>query len=203
MALSLRQLRNNNVQINDVIYKLNNINRADFTVCYPFDDAFNTRDENHIITKILFVNYLDSTQIKNRNIVTLKNHITQVLNDNDFIVLHQGILNEQGLFNDRYFDIVNNIATGHGIVGTRNQNEDNLTSFASKFCGHHNQISPFWDNQVSSLVKYLNYDHEYRNYRAYVESLMALQCDYNLLDYSLREIEFAMWSVTDDVIREG
>ena len=79
-------------------------------------------------------------------------------------------------------------------------NEDNLTSFASKFCGHHNQNSPFWDNQVSVFVKYLNYRHRYRNYREYVESIIALRNDYNLVDYSLREIEYAMWEITDDVI---
>jgi hypothetical protein len=150
------------------------------------------------LTKILFVNFLDSTRIKNTNIVTLKDHIKNVLSDNDFEVLHQGVINEQGLLNERYFEIVVNMASGHGIIGTGNNNEDNLTSFASKFCGHHNQNSPFWDNQVSVFVKYLNYRHEFRNYRAYVESLRAIQQDFNLIDYSLRDIEYAMWLVTND-----
>ena len=200
MALSQQQLRDNNVQFDSVINKLNEINRDAFMVRYPFAACFDDNGEDHILTKILFVNYLDSTQIKNINIPTLQNYISSVLIEGDFVVLHQGIFDEHGKLNDRYFDIVNNIAIGHGIIGAGNRNEDNLTSFASKFCGHHNQNSPFWDNQVSVFVKYLNYRHRYRNYREYVESIIALRNDYNLVDYSLREIEYAMWEITDDVI---
>lgn len=199
MALSQKLLRENNVQFDSVINALNN-HREETAVLYPFDASFDDKTDNHILTKILFVNYLDSTQIKNINIDVLKNHINNVLADNDFEVLHQGVLNEHGLINERYFEIVDNLSTGHHIIGTGKTKEDNLTSFASKFCGRHNQNSPFWDNQVSVFVKYLNYRHAYRNYRAYVESLLAIKQDYGLINYSLRDIEHAMWLVSNDYI---
>ena len=95
---------------------------------------------------------------------------------------------------------------GHKIVGKRKgkeTSEHNLTSFASKFCGSHNQKAPFWDNLVSDLLNYLGYKYQYRNYRAYVEQFSVLQKklrDDNIGEYSLRDIESAMWHIADKAV---
>ena len=167
-------------------------------ICFPFDGYLDDRKDDAILTKILFVNYLDSTRIKNRDIDKLKNHISKVLQKSDIEVLRKGELNE------RYYEIVNKIAFNHGITGIRNgkpTKEYNLPSFASKFCGSHNKTAPFWDNQVSDLLMYLGYDHKYRDYKEYVGALLQLKKDGNFKHYPLRRIEHAMWIISDRAIR--
>ena len=177
----------NNVTVNDVSRYLRENMREKTEIRFPFDGTL-SGNSNELLTKILFVNYRDSTQIKNRDIIKLKEHIESVLSEKDYSIICKGILN------DEYYAIVNRIAFGHGIhnKGTK---VFNLTSFASKFCGNHNQKAPFWDNLVSDMIKYFGYKHQYRNYKEYVMAFEKLQKENGLEMYSLREIEMAMWSV--------
>ena len=184
--MSMQDFRNNNVTINDVLLYLQEENNKP-QIEFPFDGSL-AGNPNELLTKILFTNFQESTQIKNRDINTLENHIKSVLSERDYKTLHNGILN------DDYYAIINKISFGHGIhnKGTK---EFDLTSFASKFCAKHNQKAPFWDNLVSDLLKYLGYKHQYRNYKEYIMAFQKLQDEYNLKNHSLREIESAMWNV--------
>ncbi len=190
--MSQKMFRENNVTIDDVIESLHDNGDKNTRIYFPFDCSL-AGNPNEILTKILFINYLESTQIKNKDIENLKEHIERVMCDRDFEVICQGELNEE------YFSVVDKIAFGHGIK-RKNTTENNLTSFASKFCGSHNQKAPFWDNLVFNFLKYLGYKHEYRNYRAYVAAFKKLQKEHDLTEYSLREIEGNMWKVAKEKI---
>lgn len=183
---NLQNFKNNNVTINDVLLYLENEQQKP-QIEFPFDSSL-SGNPNEILTKILFINYWESTRIKNIDINELKIHIESILCEQDYKTICKGVLN------DDYYSVVNKIAFGHGIK-TRPPTEDNLTSFASKFCGSHNQKAPFWDNLVSDLLKYLEYKHERRNYREYVLAFKKLKEENHFNKYSLREIERAMWGV--------
>ncbi len=200
MAISNKAFKAANITISSVLTMLSNGKFEKPEVIFPFDRSLDNRLAESILTKILFVNYRDSTQIKNKDVDRLTEHIKSVLSHGDLAVLYNGELNEQ------YFCIVDKIMSNHGITGTRNGKptaENKLTSFASKFCGWHNQKAPFWDNQVFDLLRYLGFKHEYKNYRKYVEAIKTIQTENGLDAYSLREIEFAMWQITDSVRRNS
>lgn len=183
---NLQDFKNNNVTINVVLLCLQKENNKP-QIEFPFDGSL-SGSPNELLTKILYTNFQESTQIKNRDINTLEEHIKSVLSENDYKILHNGILN------DDYYAIINKMSFGHGIhnKGTK---EFNLTSFASKFCAKHNQKAPFWDNLVSDLLNYLGYKYQYRNYKEYIMAFQKLQEQNNLKIYTLREIERAMWNV--------
>lgn len=185
--MSIKMFKEKKVKFDDVINLLRDEEHKKLKVIFPFDGSLKG-NSNEIITKILFINYRESTQIKNRDIGTLEKHISTILQKDDLDILYNGKLNE------RYFNIVESIAFGHGITG-KSAKENNLTSFSSKFCGSHNQRAPFWDNLVNEFLQYLGYRHEYRNYRAYVNAFKRLQKEHDLMDFSLREIEEAMWQI--------
>lgn len=179
----------NSITINDVIKFLKE--QSDIIqIGFPFDGSLNG-NPNETLTKILFINYRESTQIKNIDIPILLKHIENVMTTDDYDIIYRGVLN------DEYYDIVNRIAFGHGIHGAykgKATKEYNLTSFASKFCGSHNLTAPFWDNIVSKWIMENGYQHNYREYPQYVEAIIKIQSDYNLHNFTLREIEYAVWA---------
>lgn len=176
--------------IDDVVKFLNS-KKCSVFLRFPFDGAL-SGNPNEVVTKVLFINYRESTRIKNSDIPTLTNHIDTKLSFEDYEILRRGENNEA------YYKIVNKIAHGHGIHGVRKgkpTKEFDLTSFSSKFCGSHNLNMPFWDNIVSQWLMDNGYQHEYRNYPQYVEEIIKLQSDYSLNGFTLREIEFAIWQL--------
>lgn len=179
----------NIIKIDDVIEFLKG-QESGIQIGFPFDGSLNG-NPNEILTKILFINYRESTRIKNVDVTKLANHIESVLKADDYDIICRGELG------DEYYDIVDRIAFGHGIHGIRKgkaTKEYNLTSFSSKFCGSHNLSAPFWDNIVSEWLMNNDYQHNYRDYPQYVKAIIRLQSDHNLHNYSLREIEYAIWS---------
>lgn len=182
-----RSFQEKNITIDLVIQLLETPGREKPQIIFPFNEK-PKRNPDEIVVKILVVNFRDSTQIKNKNIDTLSGHILNVLSSEDFETIRNGEMNED------YFKIVDKIAHGHSIKSkSTNSVEDDLTSFATKFCGHHNQRAPFWDNLVSELLNYFGYQSKYRDYRDYVAACKRIQQENGLMDYSLREIESAMW----------
>lgn len=178
----------------DVVNYLKSDQREKCPIVYPFDGSLNG-NPNDVLTKVLFINYRESTQIKNKDIEDLVNHIQTVISNSDYDTISTGELN------DKYYSIIDKIAHGHGICGTRNKiptQEFNLTSFASKFCGSHNQKAPFWDNVVYGFLNKSGYKHKYRDYPAFVEALKKFQSDNELTNFSLRDIEAAIWKLIDD-----
>lgn len=196
------KFKDKNVKKNDIVKFLNDNCTKDPTPDFPFDGSLKG-DPNELLTKILYINYRESTQIKNIDIECLKNHLKKCLSESDYNILENGELTEQ------YYIIVNRISVGHGIHGKRKNKETNddvatkefnLTSFASKFCGSHNQKAPFWDNLVSDLMNYFGVKCKYRDYRSYVSAFETLQKELKLEQYSLRQIELAMWYIADKAV---
>ncbi len=191
-----------NVEKKDIIKALNDKCTINLEPAFPFDGLLKG-NPNELLTKILYINYRESTQIKNIDIEGLKNHLEKCLSESDYNALKKGELTDQ------YYLIIEKIAVGHGIHGKRKNketNEDivtkeyNLTSFASKFCGSHNQKAPFWDNLVSDLMNYLGFKCRYRDYRSYVSAFEALQKELKIEEYSLRQIESAVWEIADKAV---
>lgn len=182
-----RSFQKNNITIDSVIQLLKTPEREKPQIIFPFTEK-PKRNHDEIVAKILIVNFRESTQIKNKDIDVLSQHIFDVLNDADFETIQNGEMNEN------YFKIIDKISHSHGIKSkSANKNEDNLISFATKFCGNHNQKAPFLDNLVYELLIFLHYPLKYRNYQEYVEIFKKIQQEYDLSNYSLREIEYAMW----------
>ena len=179
------------IELDNVVEWLQGPKRDTPKVIFPFDDSLINKDYE-IETKILFINKRESTQIKNKDIDSLKGHIEAVLSDDDMLLIRDGNIN------DEYCAIIKKIATGHGIHRKGVETEFNLTSFASKYCGSHNQKAPFWDNLVYDLLKYFKYKHEYRNYQEYINVFNEIQNELSLNDFSLREIEAAMWHIAKE-----
>jgi hypothetical protein len=167
-------------------------------VTFPFTVDFSEDYIDVIYTQIWHVNYWESVQIKDKNIPTLAEHIRKIIGINELNILKAGELTEE------YFEIVEKIAVGHEIrTKSTNIVEDNLTSFASKFCGHHNQKAPFFDRYVFELMNYWIGDKfklEWRNYRNYVEAFKLLQKQQKLEKFSLRDIESYMWKVAKEIL---
>lgn len=164
---------------------------CNFHLAFPFDGSL-TGNPNEVLTKVLFINFRESTRIKNVDIPALTKHIENELTVEDYKIICRGDLN------DTYYNIVNRIAFGHGIHGVRNgkpTKEYDLTSFSSKFCGSHNLTTPFWDNIVSQWLMDNGYQHEYRKYPQYVGAIKKMQSNHILTDFTLREIEFAIWTL--------
>jgi len=162
-------------------------------VGFPFDRTLSENDSG-ILTKILFVNYEDSTQVKNKNIKKLVGHIQSVMGDKEWTIIRAGELT------DEYFEVVERISHGHRIKSNPgNDREDDLTSFASKFCAKHNQKAPFWDNDVHELLKYWGFPAKYRNYPDYVNALRQLRDQQELGEFSLRHIEGHLWKIMNRI----
>lgn len=179
--------------INDVV-KLLNTGKCSVYLNFPFDGSL-SGNPNEVMTKVLFINFRESTRIMNTDIPTLTNHINTMLTVEDYEILRRGEINES------YYNIVNKIAYGHGIHGVRKgkpTKEYDLTSFSSKFCGSHNLAMPFWDNIVSQWLMDNGYQHGYRRYPQYVETIKKFQSDYSLNDFTLREIKFAIWKLSKE-----
>jgi hypothetical protein len=163
---------------------------VDSTILFPFDGTLQG-NENEIVTKILFVMNKESVYLPNIGVEPLAKHIKSILADESkYDILKAGELN------DEYFEIVEKIAVGHGVKNNPKYKESNLISFSSKFCGHHNQKAPFYDNLCYELVKYwINDKLQERNYRQYVDALKQLQKKQKLEAFSLRNIESYMWQI--------
>lgn len=179
------------VTINDVVKRLGNPARRKPEICFPFDGEL-FGNEFEVMTKVLFINKRESTQIKNKDVDRLAAHIQCVVSDDDNDVIRRGEPLEE------YCDIVCKIATGHGIHNSRTTTESDLTSFASKYCGSHNQSLPFWDNLVNDFLQFVGYKHKQRNYFEYVQAIKQLQKENGLDDYSLREIEESIWWIAKE-----
>ena len=96
----------NIIKIDDVIEFLK-VQESGIQIGFPFDGSLNG-NPNEILTKILFINYRESTRIKNVDVLKLSEHIESVLKTDDYEIICRGELG------DKYYDIVNRIAFGHG-----------------------------------------------------------------------------------------
>ena len=131
---------------------------------------------------------------------------------NAWDTLRDGVLKSTGELNDAYLLLVDKIAKGHETSSRKDNYDkkiyDNLVSFASKFCGNHNQNSPFYDNLVWEFINYwgkvyakkdTGYDYfvNYKDYRKYVEVFCKLREQQKLENFSLRHIELCIWKKCD------
>ena len=100
-----------------------------------------------------------------------------------------------------YLYLVEKIASQHSIKQNRtNKNPAHFLSFASKFCGHHNQIYPFYDNLVFTYLKDNGYDVKYHDYQKYVNALKKLRIDIGFTEseVTMRHIEYYIWKMKKD-----
>ena len=98
---------------------------------------------------------------------------------------------------EEYFELVKKLADDHKIKTSKthkSKDHTRLLSFASKYCAHHNQTYPFYDNDVFTLLEFWKYDVTYMNYPKYVKSIRTIQQEQGLSDFSLRHIESYLWS---------
>lgn len=166
---------------------------------FPFNETSKKNNKEIIISKILAVNFYESTRVQNRHIESLAEHIALVMDECNLEFLQTPKLS------DEYFILVEKIASGHGLkTKDTNESEDHLISFSSKFCAHHNQVAPFYDRYVFEILKYWVKDFdikiEWHNYRNYVDAFLVLQQHQHLESFSLRHIESYTWQLAKNLI---
>ena len=161
---------------------------------YPFNDQSIENNRDIIMIKVLLVNQYERTRMQSRNVEKVVNHLVTSMKDSDWRVLHSGNINEE------YFSIVKRIATDHCAKSNiKNDNNDNYLSFATKFCGSHNQLAPFFDSYCWTALAYWRHKDKKptlikQDYEAYVEAFKQLQNEKSLSDFTLRHIEYCVWN---------
>lgn len=98
--------------------------------------------------------------------------------------------------------LVSDIASGHGVKGSRNGKEKYFYSFATKYCSHHQpELFPIFDSYVEKLLIHLRDKDQFtdfcqndlRNSSKYKDIILAL-CDfYSIDDFTLKEIDRYLW----------
>ena len=98
--------------------------------------------------------------------------------------------------------LVSDIASGHGVKGSRNGKEKFFYSFATKYCSHHQpELFPIFDSYVEKLLIHLRDKDQFtdfcqndlRNSSKYRDIILAL-CDfYSIDDFTLKEIDRYLW----------
>ena len=99
---------------------------------------------------------------------------------------------------DEYLSLVGQIASNHNIkMRFTDNNRANLVSFASKYCGHHNQRYPFYDKLAYLWLKDCKYNVEYHDYPLFVSAFKKLRDDIGVseTEFTLRQIEYYVWCV--------
>lgn len=99
-------------------------------------------------------------------------------------------------------DIVNQIATGHGIKTVKYQKEINFYSFATKYCNCHNQQEfAIYDSFVDRiLMAYKIQDNfssfaqkDLKNLRKFKKIIFDFAKFYGLENHTLKEIDKFLW----------
>ncbi len=99
-------------------------------------------------------------------------------------------------------NVVNRIATGHGIPKSKTKGDRNFYSFATKYCNWHNKENyPIYDNFVHKiLIAYRNKDNfsefknkELKDYKRFKQIITDFKNRYLLTKYKLKEIDKFLW----------
>lgn len=152
-----------------------------FMETYPLND-----DLDDVLVKVCTLNQFYSTNI--RHIFTLSKHIVSLNIDKDL--------------KDNNMDIVNRIASGHGIQIKDDAKESYLYSFATKYCSHHNPIMyPIYDSYVENMLKKCKEkdgfdifsDKEMKSYSRFKDILINFRKFYDLESFDLRQIDKYLW----------
>jgi hypothetical protein len=99
-----------------------------------------------------------------------------------------------------YFDLVERLATGHGIKKSNSKKELYLISAASKYCGHHNRKYPFYDENNRQMLKLLGCPDCFQDFPDYVRSIRDIQQKNGLESLSLRELDYYLWSESKKIL---
>ncbi len=100
-------------------------------------------------------------------------------------------------------EVVNEIATGHGIKSKKYNKELNFYSFATKYCNWHNQESyAIYDSFVDKiLMAYKRKDKEFSNFKQsdlkqfknFKKIIQDFSNYYKLTEHGLKEIDKFLW----------
>ena len=98
--------------------------------------------------------------------------------------------------------LVTDIASGHGVRGSKSGKEKYFYSFATKYCSHHRpDLFPIYDSYVEKLLLHLRdkdrfavFDQaELRNSPRFKDIILALRDFYSLREFTLKEIDRYLW----------
>ena len=104
--------------------------------------------------------------------------------------------------------IVNCIAIGHGISKSKTEGDKNYYSFASKYCGLHNQEEyPMYDNYIHKILvayqrksKFSNFEPEdLKSFSKFKKVLQDFKTKYSLTKYNVKEIDMFLWIYGHDL----
>jgi len=159
---------------------------------FLFSNYPENNDTAIVVSKCALVIAMESLGQSIRSFDTVKELAAHICEKEIELALIQGKKTDK-----EYFELVKKLADDHKIKTSRNhksKDHTSLLSFASKYCAHHNQIYPFYDNDVFTLLKFWGYDVTYMDYPKYVKAITTIQQEQGLSDFSLRHIESYLWS---------
>lgn len=106
-------------------------------------------------------------------------------------------------------DLVEKIASGHGIRKNKNAKESYLYSFATKYCSHHNpETYPIYDSYVEKvLIHFQHKDGFYRPakqdlglfkskirlFKSFRDIILGFRKYYELESFNLKQIDQYLW----------
>ena len=161
---------------------------------YKADNAiinlFKSFPENKILEDILLkvsvINDMYSTQIFATFLIS--KHIQSLNIDNDLKIGN--------------LELVKRIASGHGIMSSKNNKEIFFYSFATKYCNWHNQEKyAIYDQFVEkTLVAYKKQFHfsdfktvDLKDFNRFISIISEFIVFFKLSDYNLKEIDKFLW----------
>ena len=159
---------------------------ADKAIVSLFDAFPENKCLEHILLKISVINDLYSTNILGT--FKMAKHI-QKLDIDDRLRNGNPLL-------------VNEIASGHGIVSKKNDKEINFYSFSTKYCNWHNRDNyAIYDSFVHKvLVAYKRKDNftafidsDLKNFMKFKQIVLDFKQYYNLTEHDLKQIDKFLW----------
>lgn len=168
---------------------------ADNAIIKLFDKFPDNKNLEDILLKISVINDLYSTNIYATYL--LAEHIQSLNIDKE---LKKGNSN-----------LVNKIASGHGIKSTKSKKDRNFYSFATKYCNWHNRNEyPIYDSFVDKILKeYRNKEDFYKFkgadlhfFEKFKEVIQNFKEFYGLNKYDLKQIDKFLWMYGKEFVLE-
>lgn len=160
--------------------------RADQAITNLFNSFPENNNLEDILLKVSVINDMYSTQIYATFLIS--KHILKLNIDDD---LKNGNP-----------ELVNKIASGHGIKSSRYKKEINFYSFATKYCNWHNQEKYAIYDQFAekTLVAYKRQYHfsefksiELKNFKVFRDTILEFIKFFQLTNYNLKEVDKFLW----------
>lgn len=151
-------------------------------------------DINSIILKTTAINSLYSTNIY--SVIEMAQHILRIEFDSKIKKMSTSI--------------VDDIASGHGIVNSKNGKEFRFYSFATKYCSWHCQTEyPIFDTYIEFVLKNYNHknvytsDNNFKDYNNFKNTILLFRKKHSLEEFSLKQIDKFLWQLGKDYFKQN